>query len=308
MEPITNLIDVIKKFDSEEKCRTMLEKMRWPDGVIVCPKCGQRGAYRNSDMKTYKCRAKTCKSRFSITVGTVMESTKLPLSKWFVAIYLITAHKKGISSAQLARDLKIKQHHAWHLLHRIREMLKNNAPHMLYETVEIDEVHIGGKWGNMTKKKRAKMAADGKDNKVSVMGLVERGGMGKLTVIGKRNFKEVIRENVDLNAFINTDEHLGYWGLQHEFADHAMVNHGKGEFFRDGVHTNTVEGFFSLFTRSILGIYHQISPKHLQRYCDETSFRYSYRKMTDPNRFIGSLGQMQGRLTYNKLTGKVKSK
>jgi ISXO2-like transposase domain len=183
-------------------------------------------------------------------------------------------------------------------------MLKDGVSAPLDNTVEVDETYVGGKWANMSKKKRAMMAEAGKDNKIPVMGLVERNGNAKLTVIGKRTFKEVVRQHVSLNAFINTDQHLGYWGLNTEFADHDMVDHGRGEYRRNDVHTNTVEGFFSLFKRMVLGTYHQISPKHLQRYCDELTYRYNSRKVKDCERFIQSLKKVEGRLTYNQLINK----
>jgi transposase-like protein len=305
MNQFKNLQDIVKYFSDEDRCRTMLEKMRWPDGRIYCPKCGVGGAYRMGDCKNYKCREKKCGSRFSVTVGSVMEGSKLPLSKWFIAIYLITAHKKGISSCQLARDLGIGQKAAWFVNHRIRLMLKDKVADPLSNVVEIDETYVGGKWANMSKKKRALMIEKQESNKVPVMGLVERNGKAKLTVIGRNTFKEVIRQNVSLNAYLNTDEHLGYHGLNMEFADHSAINHSQGEFVRDDVHTNTVEGFFSLFKRMIFGTYHQISPKHLQRYCDEISYRVNSRKIKDVDRFLNSLTHTQGRLKYHDLIKKI---
>ncbi|MEI9944818.1 MAG: IS1595 family transposase [Chitinophagaceae bacterium] len=156
----------------------------------------------------------------------------------------------------------------------------------------------------MTKKKRAIMVQEGKDNKTAVMGMVERQGKAKLTVIGKNTFKEVLRQNVSLQAYINTDEHSGYAGLNMEFADHATINHGQGEFLKDGVSTNSVEGLFGLFKRMIFGIYHQISPKHLQRYCDEMTYRYNSRKIKDVERFVNTFRNVQGRLTYKQLIEK----
>ncbi|MBL7745636.1 MAG: IS1595 family transposase [Chitinophagaceae bacterium] len=308
MRQFKSLNEVVTFFSSEEKCQDMLEKMRFPDGKIVCPKCGVIGAYRMGDCKNYKCRDKKCGSRFSITVGTVMEGSKLPLSKWFTAIYLITAHKKGISSCQLARDLGIGQKAAWFMNHRIREMLREKAADPLSNVVEVDETYVGGKWANMSKKKRAKMVQEGKDNKTPVMGLVEREGRAKLTLIGENSFKDIIRLNVSENAFINTDEHLGYHGLNQEFADHAAINHSKGEFLRDGVHTNTIEGVFSLFKRMVFGIYHQISPKHLERYCDEMTYRYNSRKVKDADRFVYSLSHTEGRLRYDDLIARKEVK
>lgn len=303
MQQFNNINEVIVYFASDDKCRETLEKMRWPDGVIVCPVCGQRGAYRNGDCKTYKCKSRTCMSRFSVTVGTMMEGSKLPLSKWFTAMYLITAHKKGISSCQLARDLGIGQKAAWFVLHRVRAMLEQNGV-LLEGRVEVDECYVGGKWANMSKKKRAIMAEQGKDNKTPVMGLVEREGLAKMTIIGQHTFKDVVRKNVSTDAYINTDEHLGYWGLNQEFADHSMVNHSRNEYKVEDVHTNTVEGMFGLFKRMVFGIYHQVSPKHLQRYCDELIYRYNSRKVKDIERFFNTLKQTEGRLTYKQLTRK----
>jgi hypothetical protein len=237
-------------------------------------------------------------------VGSVMEGTKLPLSTWFVALYLITAHKKGISSCQLARDLNIGQKAAWFVNHRIRLMLKDKAADPLSNVVEIDETYVGGKWANMSKKKRAIMVENQQSNKTPVMGMVERDGRAKLTVIGKSTFKNIVQLNVSTDAYINTDEHLGYQGLNKEFADHSAINHSQGEFVRNDVHTNSVEGFFSLFKRTIFGIYHQVSPKHLQRYCDESVYRFNTRKIKDVDRFFMSLTKTQGRLKYKDLIAK----
>lgn len=303
MEQFKNINEVIAYYQSEDKCRQTLEQMRWPDGNIICPICGTGRAYRSGDCKTYKCKSRTCMARFSVTVGTFMEGSKLPLSKWFTAMYLVTAHKKGISSCQLARDLNIGQKAAWFVLHRLRAMLKQTG-HLLDNTVEVDECYVGGRWANMTKKKRAIMNEQGKDNKTPVMGLVERQGDAKLVVIGQRSFKEVIKQNVDTNAFINTDEHLGYRGLNMEFADHAAINHSIGVYLKDGVHTNSVEGLFGHFKRMVLGTYHQITAKHLQKYCDEMVYRYNTRKVKDIQRFFNTLKQTEGRLTYAQLIRK----
>ncbi len=308
MNQFKNLQDVINYFSSEDKCRDMLEKMRFPDGRIDCPKCGVRGAWRKSDMKNFRCRDKKCSHVFSITVGTVMEGSKLPLSKWFTAIYLITAHKKGISSCQLARDLGIGQKAAWFMNHRIRLMLRDKANDPLSDVVEIDETYVGGKWANMSKKKRAIMSQNNVNNKIPVMGMVQRDGKAKLTLIGANTFKQVVRKNVDKSAILITDEHNGYQGLSTEYLIHESINHSMQEFVRDGFHTNSVEGFFSLLKRQIFGIHHQVSPKHLQRYCDEMAFRFNSRKIKDTDRFVMSLQQTAGRLKWNDLIAKPPTK
>ncbi len=299
--PFKTLDQLFQYFNHENKAKDFLEKMRWPDGKIVCPTCGKRGAYRNSDMKHYTCRDIACKARFSVTVGTMMENTKLPLAKWFAAIWLITAHKKGISSCQLARDLGIGQKAAWFLNHRIREMVIDKAPELLQDIVSVDETYVGGKWSNMKKSKRTKLHEEGRETKVAVMGLMERQGRVKLTVIGKDSFKDVVRKNVDTKAILVTDEHLGYRGLNDEYNGHVTVNHSQLVFMQDGFTTNNVEGFFSLLKRSIIGIYHQVSPAHLHRYCNEASYRYNTRKIKDCDRFMDAMQKTKGRLKYKDL-------
>jgi transposase-like protein len=303
MNQFKSLADLAQYFSHEDKARTFLEKLRWPDGRIICPLCGVRGAYRNGDCKTYKCRDKYCKARFSVTKGTYFENTKLPLAKWFMAIYLVSAHRKGISSCQLARDLNIGQKAAWFVLHRVREMLKDGSGTFLTGLVEIDETYVGGKVANMRKTKRKQITDAGIDNKTPVMGMVQRDGKAKLQVIGRKSFKTVIHENVKKEAILITDSHSGYEGLNKEYAGHEAVNHSQLEFKRGIYYTNSVEGFFSTFKRGIIGIYHQISPKHLQRYCEEFTFRFNSRKETDGHRFVTTFNNIQGRLTYQQLIG-----
>lgn len=299
--PFTTLPELFQYFNHEDKARDFLEKMRWPDGRIICPICGIRGAYRNGDCKTYQCRDMQCKARFSVTVGTMMEGTKLPLCKWFAAIWLITAHKKGISSCQLARDLGIGQKAAWFLNHRIREMVIDKAPELLQDIVSIDETWVGGRWANMPKTKRTKLHEEGRETKVAVMGLMEREGKVRLTIIGNDTFKQVVRKNVDTRAILVTDEHNGYQGLDKEYNGHVTVNHSQLEFIRDGFSTNNIEGVFSQFKRMVIGIYHQISPYHLQAYCNEATYRYNTRKIKDVNRFMDAMTKTKGRLKYKDL-------
>jgi len=202
------------------------------------------------------------------------------------AMFLISGHKKGISSHQLARDMGCTQKTAWFILHRIRHIMGDNDPAPLdSQIVEVDETYVGGKFANMNRGKRAWMQKHEVDNKTAVMGLLERDGKARLTVIGKNTFKDVVRANVNSNAVLMTDTHLSYQGLAFEYAGHGTVNHSQSQ-YRDGLaYTNGVEGFFSCLKRSIYGIYHQVSPKHLQRYCTETSYRFNMRKTTDKDKF-----------------------
>ncbi|OSZ79711.1 hypothetical protein CAP36_00130 [Chitinophagaceae bacterium IBVUCB2] len=298
------LPEAVNYFSSEERCRDMFEKLRWQDGNIICPNCLTERAYRMSNMIHYKCRNKSCGSRFSITKGTLLEATKLPLGKWFTAMYLVMSHKKGISSHQLGRDLGVGQKAAWFVLCRIREIMKAKTFEKLDNIVEIDETYVGGKFENMHRGRRKKYQDKGIDNKVPVMGMIERDGKARLKVIGKETFKDLVRQNVDENAQLVTDTHKSYVGLNYEYAGHNSVNHSIQQ-YKDGIfHTNSIEGAFSHFKRMVFGIYHQVSPKHLHRYCDEFTGRWNSRKVKDNERFVQFLQQTEGRLKWKDLTAK----
>ena len=304
---VKNLKDLMKKFEDERECRKFLIQQRW-NGVPECPKCGSTKAYNIDNGKRFKCANNKCYNKFSVTVGTVFEASNIPLSTWFPAMYLIISHKKGISSVQLAKDMGVTQKTAWFMLHRIRESLQDKNSNLLKNVVEVDEVYIGGKVKNMSNKKRASMRTENGgtiNNKVMVVGMLERLRNLKLVVSSKNENSEVkpiVRKHIDEDAFVITDSSTNYIGLEKEFAGHETVNHFNYEFVRDGViHTNGVEGAFSMLKRSIIGTYHNLSPKHLFRYCDETSYRYNTRKMQDGQRFEMSLTNLIGRLSYKEL-------
>jgi transposase-like protein len=241
-----NLKEVMAQLGDESECRAYMEQMRW-NGNPVCPYCGETKPYKLADGKRYTCRTKTCRLSFSVTVGTVFENSKVLLSTWIAATYLLSAHKKGISSCQLARDLGCAQKTSWFILHRLRLLLDDNEPEPMDQIVEVDETYVRGTFANMNRKRRKKWQESGRDNKVPVMGLLQRNGKAKLTVIGEKTFKEVIRDPVDQSAVIVTDTHLAYQGLDQEFAGHGTVNHSQDQ-YRNGVfYTNSVEGFFSLY-------------------------------------------------------------
>lgn len=305
-----NLRELILSMPEESVCREYLAKQRWPDGKAICPYCGYGKCYSIEKGKRYKCGSKECYKKFSVTVGTIFEASNVPLLKWFTAIYLVTAHKKGISSYQLGKDISVSQKCAWFMLHRVRELMRPKDIVKLDNIVECDEVYIGGKVGNMSKSKRKKLREENRtyDTKTMVMGMIERGGNLKLITIGKSNnvvaLRPTLSDHVDKDAVVITDSLGAYTGLQNEFAGHEVVNHTEQEYVRDGsIHTNTVEGAFSHFKRSIYGIYHFCTAKHLSRYCDETAFRYNFRKMKDSARFTMSLQNAEGRLKYKTLVG-----
>lgn len=305
-----NLRELSIAMQNEADCRKFLAEQRWPDGKAICPYCGYGKCYNIENGKRYKCGSKECYKKFSVTVGTIFDDSNVPLTKWFVAIYIATAHKKGVSSHQLARDIGVSQKTAWFMLHRVREMMRPKEEMKLDNIVEVDEVYIGGKTKNISNRRRKEMREENRssNHKSVVVGMIERGGNLKLIpagserAMGLHTVQPVVKEHVDRDAVLITDNSALYGGMKNEFAGHESVNHSGYEYVRDGViHTNTIEGAFSHFRRSLYGIYHQITVKHLSRYCDETSFRYNLRKMKDSDRFTFSLGKVEGTLPYKKL-------
>ena len=295
---------------TDEQAREYLERVRWPEGP-VCPHCGScEGAY-GLDGKTardglYKCAA--CRREFTVTVNTVMHRSKIPLKKWIMAFHLICASKKSISALQLQRMLDLGSYKtAWHMAHRIRLAMRE-APlaGLLKGDVEADETFVGGrprKPHKGTPKRKKGRHADFKDRKTAVLALVERGGRVRATVrtdVTGENLKDLVRRQVDPSARLITDEYVGYKGLGAEFAGgHHTVTHLAGEYVRGDIHTNTIEGYFSLLKRSIVGAYHNVSRKHLGRYCDEVCFRWNHRTLTDAERTAEAIRSCDGkRLLY----------
>lgn len=300
------MLDVLP---DDATCRNYLEQMLW-NGIPVCYHCGvvDKDAYR---LKTkgefkglYKC--KSCRERFTVTLGTMFEGSHISLRKWFIAIYIFSSHKKGISSHQLANDLGITQKSAWFMLSRIRFAFSNKSSIKLKGIIQADETFVGGKNKNRhaDKKVPESQGRSAKD-KTPVLGLVEMGG-GKIrtTVIQDtkaKTIKPVIEKLVKDGSIIVTDEWLGYNNLSDNYS-HVVINHSQEEYKRGAFHTNTIEGFWSLLKRGIYGIYHQVSKKHLHRYCTEFEYRYNSRKTTSNDRFDASLlNTVNRKLTYKEL-------
>ena len=252
----------------------------------------------------YKCANSQCYKKFTVLVGTFFENTKIPLSKWFITLYLATAHKKGLSSLQLSRDIDVTQKTAWFMLHRIREMLNNNAPQMLEGTIEVDETFIGGKNKNRHANKKVK-DSQGRSvkDKTPVLGLFERDGELTTKVIkdtSKKTIQPIINEKVKKDSELISDDWKAYKGLKKNF-NHKVINHSQKEYVIGHIHTNTIEGFWSLLKRGIIGIYHNVSDKHLEKYCNEFSFRYNTIDLNEQDRFDKSISQCNGRLKYKQL-------
>jgi transposase-like protein len=313
MQQFKNFKELLKYFSDDNKCREYLEEQRW-HGTPICPHCGNRGAYKLKDGKTYKCKNRECYKKFTVTVGTIYENGKLPLSTWFAAVYIVTAHKKGISSYQLARDLGVTQKTAWFMEHRIREMVREKNPTILNNNVEADESYFGGKIKN--KHAWQRKLIDNKTSpsiKTAVFAMIERNGKAFTKVVPdvkRETVLPILATNITKDAVLITDSSHLYTPMA-EHNEHHVINHEQGEYAKGEYNTNTVEGFFSLLKRGIYGIYHQTSSKHLQRYCDEFAYRYNTRKLPDNERFILSLQNSNGRLKYKDLikkTGNEKAK
>lgn len=301
-----SLPQLLEYFNDEQVCRSFLEQQRW-DGKPVCVHCGCVDAYRTN--RGYKCSDKSCGKKFSVTVGTVFENSKIKLSLWFAAIYLATAHKKGISSLQLSRDLGITQKSAWFMLHRIREMLRSKSSKMLTGEVQADETFVGGNMKNKSNSKRREMREKygkltGGAHKKPILGMLQKGGEVQCFVIDKAMgsvIKPLLVENIDKDAIVVTDGFGGYHGIDKLFSGHIVINHDKSEYVNGKFHTNSIEGFWSLFKRGYVGIYHYMSKEHLHRYTDEFTYRYNTRHLKDCERFVSSIKQVNGRLTYKQL-------
>ena len=312
-----NLIELNDYFKEEKTCYEFLAQKIWANGEPVCPHCDNTKVYTTKsrsvkpskkDIPEYRCANKECTKKFTATVGTIFQASKIPLRTWYACIFLITTSKKGISSLQLAAQLGITQKTAWFINHRIREMFKETAPEMLKGIVEVDETFVGGKNNNRHKNKKRNYEVDG-DEKIPVLGLVERGGKIKTFVVPNTKaeiLQPIMGEFVEAGTTVISDSHRGYWGLNGEY-NHISVKHNVGDYKTDShFHTNNIENFWSTFKRGIIGIYHQVSPKHLHRYTTEFTYRYNNRKEVSVIKFSDAVGQAgNATLPYQKLIGKT---
>lgn len=296
----SNLFDLQKAFPTEQDCIDHLTALRW-NGNVISPFDATSKVYV---CKGNKYRCKNTGKYFNVKTATLFDNTKVPLQKWFMAIFLITNHKKGISSLQLAEDLGVTQKTAWFMNHRIRNCYGITDTNQLEGEVEVDETYIGGKNKNRHAKKKVKNSQGrSTKDKAPVLGMIQRGGKlvaKKVDNVSAKTLKPEIIKTVKEAVNVYTDEWTAYKSLERVY-DHLVVKHGMGEYVRGKVHTNTIEGFWSILKRGIFGIYHFTSKKHLQKYVDEFAFRYNERESSSANRFNLLLTNSTRRLKYNDL-------
>jgi transposase-like protein len=298
-----------------ENCKGFMVSLRWPDGIVKCPRCGSEKVFWIEKERVWKCYGKHDHAKFSLKTGTVMEDSPIGLDKWLAALWLVVNCKNGISSCEVAKDLGITQKSAWFLNHRIRYALHEGSFDKLSGEVEVDETFIGGKARNMhVDKRERRITGTGGKDKTVVLGIMERGGRVRVKVVPNRRKKALqaeVREHVAAGSSLYSDALKSYDGLAQDYA-HQVIDHA--EKYVDGrVHTNGLENFWSLTKRGISGTYVSVEPFHLFRYLDEQVFRFENRAtkdnpLNDFDRFKMAASQIVGkRLTWDEVTGKAES-
>jgi transposase-like protein len=296
-----NIIKVYRLFPTQDDCLAHIESVRW-QGTPVCPYCKSSKATPSPKERRYHCNS--CNTSYSVTVGTIFHHTHLDLQKWFLAISLILNAKKGLSARQLGRDLEVNKNTAWRIAMQIRAAMGEDEQRQLLKgVVEMDETYIGGKprKGNIGSGGQGggKLKRGRGTKKTPVVGMLERGGDVRAKVIHnkdqlrRRSLSQLVREHVDVEAVLMTDEFGGYIDIK-KFMEHKTINHHV--WYVDGdIHTNGIEGFWALLKRGIVGQYHKVSIKHLPKYLNEFCYRYNHRKSPDLfNRTMSrALGVMQ---------------
>jgi transposase-like protein len=306
LKTFKNLTDMEAAFPTEDACIDHFRLLRWPDPAkIVCPWCGLVDGHYILKDNTHKCKG--CAKKFSVRYGTIFGDSKISLRKWFMAIFLMTSHKKGISSCQLARDIGVTQKTAWFMLHRVRNATMThdfNAP--LSGTVEVDEAYVGPnpRFQHADKRSPKKTGVPNKPKKI-VFGMAQREGELRLRYVPdthKETLRPLIRMNIAEGSRVHTDESRMYSWMKHGGYAHDLVTHSLGQYVKGDVTTNRIEGAFSHFKRTMVGTYHKASEKHLDRYLQAFAFRWNRRDMGEGERVNDLLRSTKGRrITYKEL-------
>ena len=301
-----SIFELTDYFSTEEKCRKAIYESRWEKKDVVCPFCGQHHCTVRTDGRFH---CSHCKANFSVLVGTIFENTKISLRKWFIAMYLISCHKKGISSVQLATDIHVTQKTAWYILHKVRTLYKQYDTPALDGEVECDEMYLGGRETNKHEsKKTEKTQGRSTKTKTPIFGMVARKGNVRAVKVENTQavtLMPIIKQFIADNSRVFTDELSAYNGLAKEGYIHDVIRHGIKEYSVGDVTTNSIEGFWAHFKRCVFGTYHFVSKAYLQRYIDEAVYRYNTRKADESARFADMFCKAIGKVSYADVKMKV---
>jgi len=312
----SSIYELTSYFSTDEKCRRAIRDSRWENGDVICPYCGGHHCVERIDGR-YRCHK--CGSNFSVLVGTIFENTKIPLVKWFIAMYLISCHKKGISSVQLATDISTTQKTAWYILHKVRTLFRQDDSVVLSGNVECDEMYLGGRETNKHEwKKTAKTQGRSTKTKTPIFGMAmvwkteevnRRTGEVKEirhSFVNAKKAKDarattlipIIEKFVAEGSTIITDELSAYCSLNPEKYNHIFVRHGAKEFVVGSYSTNGIEGFWAHFKRMVFSTYHFVSKDYLDRYIDESVYRYNTKEWDESERFLDMFSKAIGKVQY----------